>query len=124
VEAARDDGGGRDPAPPEARRGHLGAGTRAPPAPHLRRDSAHPCDICAGNGLALTHPRQDWAHPCDICAGTGPTTTASASGLGSPLPHLRGDRDPPLPLAGHAAAAVAGAPAVASLREGARSYER
>ena len=49
--------------------------------PHLRRDRAHRCHICAGTGLTaatsapgpgspLPHLRRDWAHPCHICAGT------------------------------------------------------
>ena len=31
------------------------------PPPHLRRDWAHPCHICAGTGLT----------PCHVCTGTG-----------------------------------------------------
>jgi hypothetical protein len=40
-------------------------------------------------GLGLPHLRRDWARRCHICAGTGAAT--SAPGLGSPLPHLRRD---------------------------------
>ena len=75
----------------------------AHPCPHLRRDPAHTCHICAGTGLAPAH----------ICTGTGLTPAASAPGLGSPLhrdwahprhictgtgltpPHLRRDRAHP-----------------------------
>ncbi len=59
--------------------------------PHLRRDWAHPCHICAATGLTpatsapglgspLPHLRRDWAHPCHICTGTGTLP-----------PHLRRD---------------------------------
>ena len=43
-------------------------------APHLRRDWARPCHICAGTALT----------PCHICAGTGLAPATSAPGLGSP----------------------------------------
>jgi hypothetical protein len=52
------------------------------PLPHLHRDRAHPCHICAGTGLAPSH------NP----TGNGPTRATSAPGLGPPLPHLRRDR--------------------------------
>jgi hypothetical protein len=53
--------------------------------PHLRRDWARRCHICAGTGLAaatsapglgspLPHLRRDWARRCHICAGTGLTS--------------------------------------------------
>ncbi len=35
-------------------------------------------------GSPLPHLRRDWAHPCHICAGTGLTAATSAPGLGSP----------------------------------------
>ncbi len=59
---------------------------------HLRRDSSHPCHICAGTRLTLPHLPRDWAYLCHICAGTGLTPATSAPGLGSPLPELRRDR--------------------------------
>ena len=34
-----------------------------------------------GLGSPLPHLRRDWAHPCHICAGTGPTPATSAPGL-------------------------------------------
>ncbi len=52
-----------------------------PLLPHLHRDWARRCHICAGIGLIS----------CQICAGTGPIPATSAPGLGSPLPHLRRD---------------------------------
>jgi hypothetical protein len=39
--------------------------------PHLHRDWAHPCHLCARTGLT----------PCHICAGTGLTAATSAPGL-------------------------------------------
>ena len=46
-----------------------------------------------GLGAPLPHLRRDWAHPCHICAGTGRTPATSgrtpatsAPGLGSPPP--------------------------------------
>ena len=55
------------------------AATSAPglgsPAPHLHRDGARPCHICA---------RRDWAHPCHICTGTRRASPTSAPGLDSP----------------------------------------
>ncbi len=68
-------------------------------APHLDRDWARPCHICARTGLTPStsapglgsprpHLHRDWAHPVHICAGTGLTAATSAPGLGSPLPHL------------------------------------
>jgi hypothetical protein len=38
--------------------------------------------------LQVPHLRRDWAHPCHICAGTGLISPTSAPGLRSPLPHL------------------------------------
>ena len=46
-------------------------------------------DGALGLGSSLPHLRRDWAHPCHICAGTGLTPSAAAPGLGSPVPHLR-----------------------------------
>ena len=43
---------------------------------------------CAGTGLTPA----TWAYPCHIRAGTGLAPATSASGLGSPLPHLHRDR--------------------------------
>ena len=34
----------------------------------------------------LPHLRRDWAQCCHICAGTGLAAATSAPGLGSPLP--------------------------------------
>jgi hypothetical protein len=48
---------------------------------------------CAG--VPLPHLPRDWAHPCHICAGTGLATATSAPGPGSPLPHLHRDRAHP-----------------------------
>jgi hypothetical protein len=45
-----------------------------------------------GLGSPLPHLHRDWARPCHICAGTGLAPATSAPGLGSPLPHLRRDR--------------------------------
>ncbi len=74
----------RTPLPPTPAPG-LGS-----PLPHLRRDWAHPCHICAGTGLTpatsapglgppLPHLRRDWAHPCHICAGTGLAVLAAST---------------------------------------------
>jgi hypothetical protein len=77
--------------------GALGLGSSLP---HLRRDWAHPCHICAGTGLspatsalrlgsALPHLHWDWAlctQPCRIRAGTGLSPATSAPGPGS-MPH-------------------------------------
>ena len=51
-------------------------------------------------GSLLPHLRRDWAHPCHICAGTGLTPATSAPGLGSPLSSPAGVRleDGPVPL--------------------------
>ena len=58
--------------------------------PHLHRDWAHPCHICTGTGLTPVHIcTGTGARPCHICAGTGPAPATSATGLGSPLPHLQ-----------------------------------
>ena len=65
--------------------------------PHLHRDRACPCHICAGTGLTpatsapgpgsvLPHRRRDRAHPAHICAGTGLTPPTSAPGPGSVQP--------------------------------------
>ena len=43
------------------------------------------------SAIALPHLRRDWAWPCHICAGTGLGPATSAPGLGSALPHLRRD---------------------------------
>ncbi len=47
--------------------------------PHLRQDWAH---------RRLPHLHRDRAHPCRICARTGLTPATSAPGPGSPLPHV------------------------------------
>ena len=38
-----------------------------------------------GRGSPLPHLRRDWAHPCHICAGTGLTPATFTLGLGSPV---------------------------------------
>jgi hypothetical protein len=38
-----------------------------------------------GLGSPLPHLRRDWAHPCQICSGTGLTPATSAPGLDPPL---------------------------------------
>jgi len=43
-------------------------------------------------GSSLPHLHRDWAHRCHICAGTRLTVVTSARGLGSPLPHLHSTR--------------------------------
>jgi hypothetical protein len=51
--------------------------------------SACTCEPTSALGLGspLPHLRRDWAHPCHICAGTGLTPATSAPGLGlAPLP--------------------------------------
>ncbi len=65
------------------------------PLPHLRRDWAHPCHICAGTGLTpatsapglgspLSHPHREWAHPSHIRTGTaGYPRVLQAGGLGA-----------------------------------------
>jgi hypothetical protein len=45
----------------------------------------------AGCGVPLPHLHRDWAHPCHVCAGSGLTPATSAPGLGSPLPRLHRD---------------------------------
>ncbi len=55
-----------------------------------------------GLGPPLPHLRRDWAHPCHICAGTGPAPATSAPGLGPPLPP-EGLRAPGLRWIGHEA---------------------
>jgi hypothetical protein len=55
-------------------------------SPHLHRDWARPCRICAETGLALPHLRRDWARPCRICTRTGLTPATSAPRLGSSRP--------------------------------------
>ena len=47
---------------------------------------------CIPAQRAMPHLCRDRAHPCRICARTGLTPPTSAPGLGSPRPHLR--RDP------------------------------
>jgi hypothetical protein len=42
-------------------------------------------------GLSLPHLHRDCARPCHICAGTRLTPATSAPGLRSPLPHLHRD---------------------------------
>ena len=60
---------------------------RAVPPPHLRRDWARPCLICAGTGLdpatsapglgsTMPHLRRDWVRPCHICTGTARSHSA------------------------------------------------
>ena len=39
----------------------------------------------------MPHLHRDWARPCDICARTGLTPPTPAKGLGSTVPHLRWD---------------------------------
>jgi hypothetical protein len=80
------------PQPPAAasapRQGRL-LPASAHPSPHLRRDWAHPCHICAGTRLTratsapgLGSPRphlpQDWADPRHICAGTKPARAGAS----------------------------------------------
>ena len=43
-------------------------------------------DGALGLGSPLPHLRRDWAHPCHICAGTGLSPATSAPGPGS-MPH-------------------------------------
>ena len=64
--AAGDRQGAAQPVASRAVRGRLAPGGR----PHLRRD---------------------WAHPCHICAGTGRPPLPTRAGLGSPPPLLRRD---------------------------------
>ena len=40
-------------------------------------------------GAPLPHLHRDWAHRCHICAGTGLGPATSAPGPGAPRPHLR-----------------------------------
>jgi hypothetical protein len=58
------------------------------PLPHLHRNWAHPCHICARTGLnpptsalglgsPLPHPHRDWAHPSHICTVSGLTPAIS-----------------------------------------------
>ncbi len=54
------------------------------PLPHLHRDWAHPCHVCAGT----------WLTPCHICTRTPAT---SAPGLSPTLPHLHCDGADALP---------------------------
>jgi hypothetical protein len=42
-----------------------------------------PAPIAQEPGSLLPHLRRDWAHPCHICAWTGLTSATSAPGLGS-----------------------------------------
>ena len=56
---------------PLARIPGLGSRSHAP-IPHLHRDRAHPCHICAGTGLTPAH----------ICAGTGPTPAHICARIG------------------------------------------
>jgi hypothetical protein len=80
-------------------------------SPHLRRDRAHRCHVCAGTGPTaatsaagpgppLPRLRRDRAHRCHICAGTGLTAATSAAGPGRPLPHLRRDWAHPCHICG------------------------
>ncbi len=57
----------------------------APPDP---KQPLHSATSAPGLGSVLPHLHRDWAHCCHICAGTGLTAATSAPGLGSPLPHL------------------------------------
>jgi hypothetical protein len=41
--------------------------------------------------IAPPHLHRDWAHPCHLCARTGLTPATSAPELGSPLPHRHRD---------------------------------
>ena len=52
----------------------------------LRHARAHLCLL-----RLPPHLRRDWARPCHICAGTGLIAATSAPGLGSALPHLHRD---------------------------------
>ncbi len=45
--------------------------------------------LCEGAARPCPHLHRDWARRCHMCAGTGLTPATSAPGLGSPLPHLR-----------------------------------
>ena len=57
------------------------------PWPHLRRERASFCYICAGTGTGR----------CHICTGTGRIPATSAQRLGVSLPHLLRDLAQPLP---------------------------
>ena len=68
------------------------------PWPHLRRERASFCYICAGTGLAaatsapghgasLPHLHWNWAHRCHICAWTSLILATFATLLGSLPPH-------------------------------------
>jgi hypothetical protein len=61
------------------------------PLPHLCRDWAHPCHICALLlGAPVPHLHRDSAHLSHICSG-GLGAATSAPGLGPPLPHRHRD---------------------------------
>jgi hypothetical protein len=58
------------------------------PWPHLRRERASFCYICAATGWPLPHLHGDMAHPCHTCTGSGLTVVTSAPGRRSSLRHL------------------------------------
>jgi hypothetical protein len=76
---------------------------RGAPRPHLRRDSARRCHICAGTGPTPAtsapglgspppHLRRNWTRPCQKSAPElGSPLPTSAPGLRSPCPHLHRD---------------------------------
>jgi hypothetical protein len=76
--------GNRASEPADARAlGRWEVGAPAARRPHLHRDWAHPCHICAGTGLAPSHICTGPGSPRHICTGTGltPPTSHTAPGL-------------------------------------------
>jgi hypothetical protein len=52
---------------------------------NCREATASPPTSAPGLGSPLPHLRRDWAHPCRICAGTGLTPAAPAPGPSVPV---------------------------------------
>jgi hypothetical protein len=61
-----------------------------------RRETPPPATSAPGPGPTPATSAPGPCTPCHICAGTGLIRATFAPGPGSPLPHLRRDRGPPL----------------------------
>jgi hypothetical protein len=69
---------------------HICTGTGLTPATSAPGQGAARPTSAPGLGSPLPHLHRDWAQLCHICAGTGLSSATSAPGLGSPLPHCTG----------------------------------
>jgi hypothetical protein len=56
---------------------------------HAGGSGLAPPTSAPGLGSPLPHLHRDWAHPCHICAGTGLTPAHICAGIGPTLAHIR-----------------------------------